>query len=228
MKVLVFDVEATGLFVNDNIPYVTQFSYIIYNLYTKKLEKIVNYYVRIPSEVDLPQKVTELTGITREMCDTKGKDIVDVLFEFYHDYHQVNKIVAHNYSFDSRLIKVEIGRHDEELHRLGCDRISDILTIPYFREKHMHYTCTMKETMNLCCIPFPEKKTTQVNNEKQFAKRDNYKWPTLLELYKHLYKDDETLQFHNSLIDVYVCFRCYMKVFHQTDVHFLEVINAYV
>lgn len=43
------------------------------------------------------------------------------------------------------------------------------------------------------------------------------KWPKLEELHRFLFKENAK-NLHNSLIDVIVCLRCYMKVMHQIDI----------
>lgn len=57
--------------------------------------------------------------------------------------------------------------------------------------------CTMKTTTKLCALP-------------------KYKWPTLKELHFHLFQETPT-NLHNSMIDVWACLRCYLKIMNQTD-----------
>jgi len=57
--------------------------------------------------------------------------------------------------------------------------------------------CTMLEGTPLC-------KITKAGSK-------GYKWPTLLELHRHLFKKDPE-NLHDSLIDVVVCLRCYLQM----------------
>ena len=66
--------------------------------------------------------------------------------------------------------------------------------------------CTMKNTIDLCQIP-------KINK----SNKTYYKYPTLLELYMKLF--NETPQnLHNSLVDIVLTLRCYIKVKHNLDV----------
>ena len=38
------------------------------------------------------------------------------------------------------------------------------------------------------------------------------KWPKLNELYQHLFPDQKVDGFHNSMIDVLACLRCFVKM----------------
>jgi DNA polymerase III epsilon subunit-like protein len=57
--------------------------------------------------------------------------------------------------------------------------------------------CTMKTTTKLCALP-------------------NYKWPTLKELHFHLFQETPS-NLHNSMIDVWACLRCYIKIMYKKD-----------
>jgi DNA polymerase III epsilon subunit-like protein len=57
--------------------------------------------------------------------------------------------------------------------------------------------CTMKTTTKICALP-------------------RMKWPTLKELHFHLFQETPT-NLHNSMIDVWTCLRCYLKIMNQTD-----------
>jgi DNA polymerase III epsilon subunit-like protein len=69
---------------------------------------------------------------------------------------------------------------------------------------HLHWSCskpfycTMKSTTRLCALP-------------------RLKWPTLKELHSHLFQETPS-NLHNSMIDVWACLRCYLKVMHNVDI----------
>jgi len=207
MSVLVFDVETSGLFKEGNEPYITQLSYIVYDFNKKEITKVFDSYIQIPDNVVISDKITELTGVTRDKCN-KGIPIECALKELYNDYHSVSVLIAHNYSFDSKMIKHEFTRNKEKLN--NYENIDKLFTIPYLREKGMRYVCTMKETTDICKVPFPEKKQLSISTTSNEKKQREYKWPTLKELHKHLF-DTEPVGLHNSLIDVYICLKCYLK-----------------
>ena len=60
------------------------------------------------------------------------------------------------------------------------------------------FYCTMKSTTQLCALP-------------------RFKWPTLKELHSHLFQETPS-NLHNSMIDVWTCLRCYLKVMHNVDI----------
>lgn len=90
-RILIFDVETTGLLpkgldhkvtVEERLnlalyPYIIQFSFILYNLETRAIERKHNFYINVP--VDVPDKITEITGITKQMCDERGIPILVAL-----------------------------------------------------------------------------------------------------------------------------------------------------
>ena len=91
--ILVFDVETTGLVPKmdpvtkrmpdiSEYPYITQISWVLYNLKTNMFEDVKNHYIRLPEGVRVSPLITELTGITQEMCDG-GVGISGVLASFY-------------------------------------------------------------------------------------------------------------------------------------------------
>ena len=57
--------------------------------------------------------------------------------------------------------------------------------------------CTMKTTTKICALP-------------------RCKWPTLKELHFHLFQETPS-NLHNSMIDVWACLRCYLKIMTQKD-----------
>lgn len=91
-QALIFDLETTGLIppmlpnrkINyDDFPYITQFTIIIYDLDADQILRTYNYYIKLPERVQISQVVQDITGITTEMCNTQGVDILYVLNIFY-------------------------------------------------------------------------------------------------------------------------------------------------
>jgi len=78
--ILVFDTETTGLFPKETkdlalCPYITQLSFVVFDIDTQKVVRCYNKYINIPSDVVITPFITELTGVTREKCDN-GVDIM--------------------------------------------------------------------------------------------------------------------------------------------------------
>ena len=147
--VLVFDTETTGL-INKSLlplqykdlafhPYITQLSAILYDVENQKVKKVFNTYVKIPDHVEIPEIVQQLTGITKEKCDS-GMEIQDALSAFYKLYLKCDAIVAHNMWFDSKMIRIECMRNQfPEMRDIFYENVS---------EKPIN--CTMMEGMRYC------------------------------------------------------------------------------
>jgi len=214
-RVLVFDVETTGLLpkvdASGNVPtlsqypYVIQFSFLVYNIYLKKIEKSYDFYIKPPNEVIISDKITELTGINREICDTKGVSMVYALERFYNEYINCGYVIAHNIEFDKKIIKVELQRNKDKIDKIApyCINIFHSL---YEEANNIHNYCTMRAGINICNI--------EVITEKG---KPYKKWPKLSELYFHLFKEIPN-GFHNSMVDVLACLRCYLKMYIDIDI----------
>lgn len=205
---IIFDVETTGLLRTrvgiepslEHSPYVLQFSYIMYDMENHQILKTVDNYVKIPSHVIIPAQASAVNGITREKCDEEGKDIQDILTEFYEDYHKANLLIAHNYSFDSAILSVEFRRNSLPT----CPFALNLFQPLYMKQVGMRHMCTMESSTNMCAIAFPD------------GNRKSYKWPTLEELYNHLFKK-KPANLHNSIVDCMICLRCVLKMTYAYD-----------
>ena len=206
-KVLVFDVETSGLLPKnkeeakiEEYPYILQISFVVFDTNGWKITKTANTYINVPQSVEITKKITELTGITREMCD-KGIQIQRALREFAKEYMECDIIVAHNINFDRQMIKVEIERNKEFLEpntRILFDR-------DFEKQNNKFNYCTMYGGKNLCKIEMTDSK-----GEKYF------KCPKLVELYEHLFEMVPG-NLHNSLVDTFICLRCFVKMRFKFD-----------
>ena len=100
-------------------------------------------------------------------------------------------LIAHNIDFDSSILSAEYRRNNliDWMCRWRGTRI-----------------CTMKLGNSVCKIKYIH----PVTGKKL------QKYPKLVELHQHLFNSiPENL--HNSLIDVYVCFRCFYKLIYEDD-----------
>lgn len=234
-RILVFDVETTGLLpkvskgpkdptvpselskdptLTLENPYIIQFSFILYNLQTRSIERKHDFYINPP--IDIPEKITEITGITKETCVKKGVPIMLALDCFYDCYSMCGAAIAHNMAFDSAMVRIELDRNREEIDRAAhyCLNIFDAT----FEKTHgIDRFCTMRYGTNICNIMIARNPrtaqvvSTTVETTVEVKSPTQYKkWPTLLEFHKHLFNTiPENL--HNSIVDVLVCLRCYLK-----------------
>lgn len=237
-RILVFDVETTGLipkvpkdpttvnpFGIDLNPYIIQFSFILYNLQTRSIERKHDFYINPP--IDIPEKITEITGITKEMCVEKGVPLILALDCFYDCYTMSNTVIAHNMAFDSAMVKIELERNKEEIEQLAyyCFNLFDAT---FEQSRGIDRFCTMRYSTNICNIMVSRepkaskepKEILEVSQDQSVVTKEvsqdpkvpaKYKkWPTLLEFHQHLFNSvPENL--HNSIVDVLVCLRCFLK-----------------
>jgi DNA polymerase III epsilon subunit-like protein len=197
MKILVFDTETTGLLPKDisiyqtNImPHIVQFSFILYNTTSNKIEMEHDYIIKIPSEISISKESSKIHGITKQKTNKQGYYIKDVLELFVLALNNCDFAVAHNLSFDKKMIMIEAIRCKIKLD---------------FYRNGLNYYCTMKNSIDLCKIDV-------VNQDGNHY----YKFPTLSELHNHLFKVEPN-NIHNSFIDILICLRCFYAMIFEKD-----------
>ena len=209
MRVLVFDTETTGLLPTKfpriascltKFPYIVQLSYLIYDTDTHKIVHEQDDIIMLPKDVEMPQQSTAVHGISKGLSTNRGIHIESALEIFALYVKQCNCIVAHNIDFDMTMIEVE------------CMRTKT--TYPFTNEKI--YYCTMNKTKDLCSIV---RKYRNVGANGQPRMESFVKKPTLNELHVYLFKRSPK-GLHDSMIDVRVCFRCFMKVVYDIEYGF--------
>jgi DNA polymerase III epsilon subunit-like protein len=212
MRTLVFDTETTGLSKTQIIsestihlwPYIVQFSYIIFDTEANKIVKIKDSIIKVPETVTISEENSNIHGITTEISFAKGVSLKPVLEEFFSDLNTVDHIVGHNVSFDLNMIKAE-------LQRLIIDSINlnDVIRFKEYTTKlntSKNIYCTMQETIEYCAIELKDK----------FG-RPYKKFPKLVELYQKMFNVTPK-NLHNSLNDVIVCLRCFIKLKYDVDI----------
>jgi DNA polymerase III epsilon subunit-like protein len=195
-KVLVFDVETTGLIPKKTtdlslMPSIIQLSFVIFDVNSYQIIQKYNSYIKI-KDIELEPIIIELTGITNEICETKGIHINDAITELYKAYLSCDCVIAHNLSFDKSMIEIEMLRNN--------------INFPIFTNPNIPMHCTMMDSIFLCNIIIDGK-------HGKFRK-----FPKLVELYNKLFRYvPENL--HNSMVDVLVCLRCFLKIKLKKEIH---------
>jgi DNA polymerase III epsilon subunit-like protein len=201
MKILVFDTETTGLPEENNVsildtfrwPYIVQLSFIYYD---SEINDIIEYYdnvIKLPENITIPEDSINIHGITNEAMREKGISIRTALKKFNDILKDCDIVVAHNISFDKRMIMVECIRN----------KISQYFTRGQNKKSEF---CTMKNSKNICKI-----KMVNYKGEEYF------KSPKLSELYTFIFKE-EPRNLHNSFVDVLLCLRCYFAIIENKDI----------
>lgn len=221
MKILVFDTETTGLAKSKTVskstthlwPYVVQFSYIIYDTDTNKITKVYDKIIKLkPYNVISPES-TKLHGITHEISESQGILLIEALSEFAIDIDFIDFIVMHNVDFDLSVIKIELLRMIETCHYNNSKSNTMELSTTHTNLNNMlskiqglhNLQCTMRASIDLCKI------------ERENSRGKYYKFPTLSELHIKLF-DVEPKHLHNSLHDILITLRCFVKMSYNLDI----------
>lgn len=208
--IMVFDVETTGLITKNNTPHIIQLCYIIYDTELNAVEKTFNRYIKIPESVDISVFITELTGISRYMCDTSGILIEDALVEFCFDYQRCSLFVAHNITFDVKMIGIEMMRNKFKLEDCGIEFGLFLDITSSFKSKKKY--CTMLNGVKVCSI---------------LDKCGRPKNPKLGELHFKLFKTIPD-GLHDALVDTTACLKCYLElleIFSHNKTHLFGLYN---
>lgn len=213
MKVLLFDTETTGLIDKnielnygnlDKFPHTVQLSYIMIDADSYKVIKIYNNIIKVNNNVMISEESSKIHGITNYISAMEGVSIKSALFELLTDIQVADLIVCHNIEFDLTIVNIEVMRliinirTGENMRDMLKKGINSILNI---KNKY----CTMKESIELC------------NIERENKRGKYLKYPTLSELHNKLFGVIPK-NLHNSLNDVLISLRCFLKLKYDVDV----------
>jgi DNA polymerase III subunit epsilon len=141
---LFFDTETTGLPKNwkapvtdlNNWPRLVQLAYLFYNKNGNKVsggDRIIK-----PNGFTIPVEASKIHGISTEKANQEGKGIQTVLQDFQSLINQAKYLVAHNISFDEKIVGAEFLRNKMQDSVAAKKKI-----------------CTMQSTTNFCAINGP-------------------------------------------------------------------------
>ena len=141
---LFFDTETTGLPQNwkapvsdlRNWPRMVQLAFLLYD---KNGNKIAGGdYIIKPAGFTIPADVSRIHGITHERAMEEGKPLAAVLDDFQSYIEESEYLVAHNMSFDEKIVGAEFLRNKKPDHTASRKKI-----------------CTMLGSVNYCAIRGP-------------------------------------------------------------------------
>lgn len=139
---LFFDTETTGLPRNwkapvtdlNNWPRMVQVAWIFCDDSGKRIH--TKTYIIKPENFTIPREASNVHGITTERAISEGKDLKTVLQEFNGLVDQSSFIIAHNISFDEKIVGAEFLRKS-----VGSD---------FYKKRKL---CTMQTSTSYCRIP---------------------------------------------------------------------------
>lgn len=117
---LFFDTETTGLPVwnrpsgTDMQPHIVQLAAVLVDLDTKKVLQSINVIVK-PDGWTIPEETIEVHGITNELANEVGLSESVVLGMFINLYNKCSIRIAHNTTFDNRIIRIALKRYSPNL-----------------------------------------------------------------------------------------------------------------
>lgn len=139
---LFFDTETTGLPGNydapisdlENWPRLVQLAWLTYDKNGKKIDG--SGFIIKPEGFTIPEQASNIHGITTEQALTKGEDLKNILLNFAEVIKESKIIVAHNISFDEKIIGAEF------LRKKIVHDLSESIRV-----------CTKEEATDYCQIP---------------------------------------------------------------------------
>lgn len=139
---LLFDTETTGLPKNykapatdvDNWPRLVQIAWLIYDNNGNEIDS--QDYIIKPEGFTIPVEASNVHGISTERALEEGQDLKSILELFAREIDKADFLIAHNISFDEKIIGAEFIRKD--------------IKSKLFQKKRI---CTMKSSTNYCKLP---------------------------------------------------------------------------
>lgn len=215
MKILVFDTETTGLpkskIVSESTthlwPFILQLSYIIYDTQIKEIVLKYDSIIHLDDPSEISNESFKIHNISSEKSHKSSVTIDLALSLLLNSITHVDLIVGHNIDFDINMINIEILRLKESFIP------KHILKQALLRlNQKINVICTMKSNCDLCGL-------------KRKNRYGHYnKYPTLSELHYHFFNFKPT-NLHNSLHDVLVTLRCYIKSSFNYDIYEISSIK---
>ncbi|MCS5736986.1 3'-5' exonuclease, partial [Herbiconiux daphne] len=111
-NIIILDIETTGL--DPLQAEITEIGAIKVNSVSLEVVGAFDKLIKIANPV--PEKITELTGITSELLNTKGKNLKNVLKELS-EFCGGYDIYAHNANFDKGFIRKALDDNKIEYHQ---------------------------------------------------------------------------------------------------------------
>ena len=186
-----FDTETTGLPVwnepseGENQPHIVELAAKLVDLQSREIIGVLDTIIR-PDGWVIPQEVTDIHGITTAHALAVGRPEAEVIAEFLSLCRQANFRVAHNQSFDERILRIGIKRFLSE-------------------EVAEEWKAGEKQCTGLITKPI-----MQMLPKNKFG----YKMPKLEEAYLH-FTGKPMQNAHRAMSDVDACIEVYFAVLDQ-------------
>lgn len=194
--ILVFDTETNGLpqwnlpSEDPSQPHITQLAAELFDEDSGKVLSYMNLLIK-PDGWTIPAELEQLTGITNEMANLFGVPIELAMQVFVPMWRKCEVRVAHNESFDMRMVRIEMMRQldlDDAFHE-------EWKSAPVF--------CTQANSTKILNLPPTEKMIR--------AGRKHAKSPNLAEAFQH-FAGKPLEGAHDASIDLSACKTVYLGI----------------
>lgn len=135
-QILSFDTETTGLPIwsvpseSEEQPHIVQLGAILFDEETKEIKQEFDVIVK-PDGWIIPDEVAEIHGITTERAMDEGIAEKEALEQFLDVYGKAKLRIAHNTTFDNRIIRIALKRY-----------LPDLISDEEWKNKDAYY-CTL-------------------------------------------------------------------------------------
>lgn len=172
MLVAGLDVETTGLDENESV--ITEVGMVVWETDTNTPVRFYNYLIAIEDKV--PEKITQLTGITDELLETHGFAPQLVAEEVSKVISSVPYVCAHNAQFDKKFIKKFLESQSEYMmDKVWIDTSCDLDYPPNIETRKLVHLAAEHGFVN----PFAHRAVTDVLTMLQIASK--YNWAETIE-----------------------------------------------
>jgi DNA polymerase-3 subunit epsilon len=160
----------------------------------------MNVVIR-PSGWTIPAEIAQLTGITQELAEAVGVPMDSALSNFLELWMNADQRGAHNESFDMRMIRIEIMRHDRYMGETMTTETGAVPFADYWKKAPAY--CTQSNSVKIINLPPTAKMIA--------AKRLGPKSPNLAEAYE-FFTGQKLEGAHRAMADVQACKAVYYGI----------------
>lgn len=200
---LFYDTETNGLPLWDKPsddpgqPRITQLAWELVHDETKHVYA-AGHAIMKPDGWEIPAELQALTGVTMDIAHKYGMPVGIVLPTFVDAWRKADQRVAHNESFDMRMVRIELMRGDYAGQLLGgtSTPLADFW-------KAGKAFCTQANSQKIVNLPA----TVKMHASGQHGPKP----PKLEESYKH-FAGKELENAHNAAVDVMACKTVYFGI----------------
>jgi DNA polymerase III epsilon subunit-like protein len=187
MKILFFDTETTGLFpkywTENDLKYCPRLIQLGFSAYDNRNQIAEFGTIVLPhTSFEVEEGAFKAHGISKAKVLSEGASLTQVLLDFEKWVNWADMVICHNTDFDFPLV--------------GCEFLRLKLPDPLSSRKQF---CTMKHSTDIVRIP------------SMYPRYGKYKYPTLQELHKYLFREGFSGA-HDAISDIRATVRCYFEM----------------